>query len=379
MDGINRNYDNFKKLLRGSSKINSRKTFEEGDEVIVKGVEREGTVNKRRGDYYNVTLDATGKKEENNVFVGDMVRASRQIKSANVEMKDFDEIIRVNISPESTKIPKLYRQAVINRDRNTWEQMKDMIYNEPYIDVETFNTWWVPRLNKMERKLFSSKQIKSSDLKVDSVSPVHPIPEKLPKKEEKLKTAKKKLTDKNGKTFEDYLNEEAAKSGYDRNHEAIDKLFNVRRPLNEGYQRNRYNDMDVNREAARIFMDRVCDGDEWNSVTSSKKYISSGVIKDNDRITPEMADKFKGYVYNFKPPVNAFDYNLRNEVIEKGIGVPFTNSHYGYKFIIDPNRLEEFFNLLQHYVGRTNFNRELIEKNLLKENTHNFVGCPIYY
>ena len=113
----------------------------------------------------------------------------------------------------------------------------------------------------MERKLFSSKQIKSSDLKVDPVSPVHPIPEKLPKKEEKLKTAKKKLTDKNGKTFEDYLNEEATKSGYDRNHEAIDKLF-ARRPLNEGYQRNRYNDMDVNREAARILMDRVCDGDE---------------------------------------------------------------------------------------------------------------------
>ena len=141
MDGINLNHDNFKKLLRGSSKINSRKTFEEGDEVIVKGVEREGTVNKRRGDYYNVTLDATGKKEENNVFVGDIVRASRQIKSANIEMKDFDEIIRVNISPESTKIPKLYRQAVINRDRNAWEQMKDMIYNESYIDVETFNTW----------------------------------------------------------------------------------------------------------------------------------------------------------------------------------------------------------------------------------------------
>ena len=82
MNGINRNHDNLKKFLSSSPKINSRKTFEEGDEVIVKGVEREGTVNKRRGDYYNVTLDATGKKEKNNVFVGDMVRASRQIKSS---------------------------------------------------------------------------------------------------------------------------------------------------------------------------------------------------------------------------------------------------------------------------------------------------------
>ena len=181
-------------------------------------------------------------KEELDKMKHSVYNSKKTIKSANVEMKDFDEIIRVNISPESTKIPKLYRQAVINRDRNTWEQMKDMIYNEPYIDVETFNTWWVPRLNKMERKLFSSKQIKSSDLKVDPVSPVHPIPEKLPKKEEKLKTAKKKLTDKNGKTFEDYLNEEATKSGYDRNHEAIDKLFNVRRLLREDYFKKHFMD-----------------------------------------------------------------------------------------------------------------------------------------
>ena len=60
--------------------IKNRRTFEEGDEVIVKGVEREGTVNKRRGDFYNVTLDATGEKKEKNVFGGDMVKASVELE-----------------------------------------------------------------------------------------------------------------------------------------------------------------------------------------------------------------------------------------------------------------------------------------------------------
>ena len=31
-------------------RIQNRKTFEEGDNVIVKGVDRKGTVNKRKGD-----------------------------------------------------------------------------------------------------------------------------------------------------------------------------------------------------------------------------------------------------------------------------------------------------------------------------------------
>ena len=60
--------------------IKNRRTFEEGDEVIVKGVEREGTVNKRHGDFYNVTLDATGEKKEKNVFAGDMVKASVELE-----------------------------------------------------------------------------------------------------------------------------------------------------------------------------------------------------------------------------------------------------------------------------------------------------------
>ncbi|MBR4397452.1 MAG: hypothetical protein IKS93_06345 [Methanobrevibacter sp.] len=62
-------------------RIINRTTFEKGDNVIVKGVERKGTVKKRRGDFYNVTLEPTGKTEESNVFAGDMVKASRQIKS----------------------------------------------------------------------------------------------------------------------------------------------------------------------------------------------------------------------------------------------------------------------------------------------------------
>lgn len=61
--------------------LKNRKTFEEGDNVIVKGVDRKGTVNKRKGDFYNVTLDATEEQEKNNVFAGDMVKASRKISS----------------------------------------------------------------------------------------------------------------------------------------------------------------------------------------------------------------------------------------------------------------------------------------------------------
>lgn len=59
-------------------RIINRTTFEKGDNVIVKGVERKGTVKKRRGDFYNVTLEPTGKTEENNVYAGDMVKASRK-------------------------------------------------------------------------------------------------------------------------------------------------------------------------------------------------------------------------------------------------------------------------------------------------------------
>lgn len=65
--------------------IKSRTVFEEGDDVIVKGVDRKGTVNKRRGDFYNVTLDAAEEQEKNNVFAGDMVRASRQINSMAIK------------------------------------------------------------------------------------------------------------------------------------------------------------------------------------------------------------------------------------------------------------------------------------------------------
>ena len=60
-------------------RIQNRKTFEEGDNVIVKGVDRKGTVNKRKGDFYDVTLDATQEQEKNNVFAGDMVKASKTI------------------------------------------------------------------------------------------------------------------------------------------------------------------------------------------------------------------------------------------------------------------------------------------------------------
>ena len=66
-------------------RIQNRKTFEEGDNVIVKGVDRKGTVNKRKGDFYNVTLDAAEEQEKNNVFAGDMVKASRQINSMAIK------------------------------------------------------------------------------------------------------------------------------------------------------------------------------------------------------------------------------------------------------------------------------------------------------
>lgn len=59
----------------------NRKTFEEGDTVIVKGMDRKGTINKRKGDFYNVTLDAAEEQEKNNVFAGDIVKASRKISS----------------------------------------------------------------------------------------------------------------------------------------------------------------------------------------------------------------------------------------------------------------------------------------------------------
>ena len=79
-------------------RIQNRKTFEEGDNVIVKGVDRKGTVNKRKGDFYDVTLDAAQEQEKNNVFAGDMVKASKSIKSMAIK-----------------QIEKYYKQGILNK------------------------------------------------------------------------------------------------------------------------------------------------------------------------------------------------------------------------------------------------------------------------
>jgi len=79
-------------------KIQNRKIFEEGDNVIVKGTDRKGTVNKRKGDFYNVTLDAAEEQEKDNVYSGDMVKASKSINSMAIK-----------------QIEKYYKQGILNK------------------------------------------------------------------------------------------------------------------------------------------------------------------------------------------------------------------------------------------------------------------------
>lgn len=112
-------------------------------------------------------------------------------------------------------------------------------------------------------------------------------------------------------------------------------------------------------------------------IKSSRKPIKSSKIKDGDKITPEMAEKFTGYVTAFEPLNVTYSYDLRRMVIEKGIGVSFTNGPGGYMFIIDPNRLEEFYDCLKRTCR--NFDKNLIERNISKYDTHDFIGCRIYY
>lgn len=75
--------------------LSQRKTFEEGDEVVMKNAERKGVVTKRRGDFYNVVLEPTGSEEENNVYAGDLVKASRKVFS-RIFAKSMDGIGKTN-------------------------------------------------------------------------------------------------------------------------------------------------------------------------------------------------------------------------------------------------------------------------------------------
>lgn len=114
--------------------IQNRKTFEEGDNVIVKGVDRKGTVNKRKGDFYDVTLDATQEQEKNNVFAGDMVKASKSIKSMAIK-----------------QIEKYYKQGILNKREVIAILMKE-------------NGWSFPEAKQIAdyyERIFNNRQIQS--------------------------------------------------------------------------------------------------------------------------------------------------------------------------------------------------------------------------
>lgn len=123
--------------------LKNRKTFEEGDNVIVKGVDRKGTVNKRKGDFYNVTLDAAEEQEKNNVFAGDMVKASRKKVSLDKLLTSGRyavEIKTVNGTPdsdESLNIPysvfgKEYQKDV-EYDIEDIKKVVDELRNSGYV------------------------------------------------------------------------------------------------------------------------------------------------------------------------------------------------------------------------------------------------------
>lgn len=123
--------------------LKNRKTFEEGDNVIVKGVDRKGTVNKRKGDFYNVTLDAAEEQEKNNVFAGDMVKASRKEVSLDKLLTSGRyavEIKTVNGTPdsdESLNIPysvfgKEYQKDV-EYDIEDIKKVVDELRNSGYV------------------------------------------------------------------------------------------------------------------------------------------------------------------------------------------------------------------------------------------------------
>ena len=113
-------------------------------------------------------------------------------------------------------------------------------------------------------------------------------------------------------------------------------------------------------------------------VYNSRKPIkSSKQIKDGDKITPEMAKKFTGWINDFQPINTTFSYDLRRMIIEKGIGVSFTpDASSSYQFIIDPNRFDEWLQLAKRFC--INIDTEFIKKRLNSKDTNQFVGCRIY-
>ena len=172
--------------------LKNRKTFEEGDNVIVKGVDRKGTVNKRKGDFYNVTLDATEEQEKNNVFAGDMVKASRQISSMAIkQIENYykqgilskKEVIAVLMKengwdyPEAKQIADYYERVFANSIQSS-QQINSNAYHEGYrafgwknaknpypdytMDYENWqNGYEAAKRDSMKNKVHSSRQIKS--------------------------------------------------------------------------------------------------------------------------------------------------------------------------------------------------------------------------
>ena len=108
------------------------------------------------------------------------------------------------------------------------------------------------------------------------------------------------------------------------------------------------------------------------------KIIRSAKIKDGDKITLAMAKKFTGYVRDFMPMNSTFSYDLRRLVIEKGIGVSFTETPTSqYELIVDENRLDELYEIMARTCRY--FDKEMIEKNLHRRDTKDFIGCRVYY
>ena len=135
---------------------------------------------------------------------------------------------------------------------------------------------------------------------------------------------------------------------------------------------------------AKEFAQDCCDGIETlisdckrKGHITSLKSKSSKQIKDGDKITPEMAKKFTGWINDFQPINTTFSYDLRRMVIEKGIGVSFTpDPTSAYEFIIDPNRFDEWLQLAKRFC--VNIDTEFIKKRLNSKDTNQFVGCRIY-